>query len=228
MGQAMPSTMWMLFPLKLKGFVYALEQSMVRCFRWQNLPCTDKEYTFKVNVCYKCHGNEFLYIAISSMKSIYLPCKGVWWLQLFLLNRSLANCELYHWLPAYSKPLEANVRNTEGSNDVCLGVNQAPHISKTCSDCNGPWVISNPTSCSKESNAALEKFAQDIVQLDLRVTEEQRPHSFSKQSLRMLTSEWTFFWISSLKLLFQPMSIILPWTLMERLTPLSWSPTSCP
>lgn len=42
------------------------------------------------------------------------------------------------------------------------------------------------SSCSKESNAALEKLAQDIVQLDLRNTEEQKAHSFSQQSLRML------------------------------------------
>lgn len=98
----------------------------------KNLPRPDKEYTFKVNVCYKCHWIEFLYVAISSMKRICLLCKGVWWLQLFLPSRSLANCrELCQWPSAYSKPLEANVGNTEGSNDVCLGANQAPHISQT-------------------------------------------------------------------------------------------------
>lgn len=91
----------------------------------------------------------------------------------------------YHWPPAYSKPLEANVGDTEGNN-VCFGVNQAPHISQTYSDCNGPWEASSPTSCSKESKAALEKIAQDILQLDLKNTEEQGPHNFSEESLTML------------------------------------------
>lgn len=91
-GQAMPSAMCMLFPLKLKGFIYALGQSMVLHFRWQNLPWPDKEYIFKVNVCYKCHRIEFLYIAIFSMKSICLLFKGVWWFQVFLPSRPLANC----------------------------------------------------------------------------------------------------------------------------------------
>ena len=36
MGQTMSSAMYMLFPLKLRGFVYASEQNMVPCFRWQN------------------------------------------------------------------------------------------------------------------------------------------------------------------------------------------------
>lgn len=55
----------------------------------------------------------------------------MWWLQLFLPSRSLANCcELYHWPPVYSRPLEGNADNTEGSNYMCLEINQASHISQ--------------------------------------------------------------------------------------------------